>query len=237
MTGEPHDPYDLPRQRRGTTPQMHGRYPDYDVLDNAPHWDDATRRVVLPRVDDVPPVRFFDPRQAATVAAFADVVTAQDSEPRIPLVNFIDEKLHQGQGEGYRYFDMPDDGEAWRLVAQGLDEEARARSDGAAATFAEASDELRHEIVGAFAQARLYGGVWHRLNVKHAFSVVSHDVITAFYSHPWAWNEIGWGGPAYPRGYSRFGTPHLQPAEREPWEGQEAFDRDPVSGSREAPPS
>ena len=26
------DPYELPRQRRGRTPQMHGRYPDYDVL-------------------------------------------------------------------------------------------------------------------------------------------------------------------------------------------------------------
>ncbi|MEZ5122973.1 MAG: gluconate 2-dehydrogenase subunit 3 family protein [Solirubrobacterales bacterium] len=237
MTGEPADPYDLPRQRHGTTPQMHGRYPDYDVLDNAPHWDAATRRVVLARIHDVPPVRFFDPAQAATVSAFADVLTAQDAEPRIPLVNFIDEKLHEGTGEGYQYFDMPDDREAWRLVVAGLDAEARARSAGAAASFADAGDDLQHEIVGAFAQARLDGGVWGRLNVDHAFSVVMHDVLVAFYSHPWAWNEIGWGGPAYPRGYARFGTPHLQPAEREPWEGREAFDRDPVSGEREAPPS
>ena len=29
--GEPR-PDRLPRQRRGTTPQMHGRYPDFDVL-------------------------------------------------------------------------------------------------------------------------------------------------------------------------------------------------------------
>src|SRR4051794_14763065 len=97
------DPYELPRQRRGTTPQMHGRYPDYDVLENAAHWDEATRKVVLARIDDVPPVRFFDTREAATVGALADVLTAQDSEPRIPLVNFIDEKLFKGQGEGYRY--------------------------------------------------------------------------------------------------------------------------------------
>jgi hypothetical protein len=61
-------------------------------------------------------------------------------------------------------------------------------------------------------------------------------VLDAFYSHPWAWNEIGFGGPAYPRGYSRFGSPHLQAAEREAWEGREAFDRDPVSGRREPPP-
>ena len=29
------DPRDLPAQRRGTTPQMIGRYPDYDVLSEA----------------------------------------------------------------------------------------------------------------------------------------------------------------------------------------------------------
>ena len=29
------DPYELPRQRRGRTPQMHGRYPDFDVLEQA----------------------------------------------------------------------------------------------------------------------------------------------------------------------------------------------------------
>jgi hypothetical protein len=39
------------------------------------------------------------------------------------------------------------------------------------------------------------------------------DCVTAYYSHPWAWDEIGFGGPAYPRGYMRIenGLP-------EPWE-------------------
>ena len=35
----PGPPEQLPRQRRGTTPQMRGRYPDYDVLTAASHWD------------------------------------------------------------------------------------------------------------------------------------------------------------------------------------------------------
>lgn len=234
--GDDHaDAYELPRQRRGTTPQMHGRYPDYDVLENAAHWDDATRRAVLPRVHDVPPVRFFDPREAATVEALANVLTAQDAEPRIPILNFVDETLHEGEGEGYRYFDMPDDRETWRLVVRGLDEQAQAR--GGVPTFAAASDELRHEIVGCFAEAQLRGGAWDRLNVSHAFSVVMQAVLSSFYSHPWAWNEIGWGGPAYPRGYSRFGNPQLQPAQREIWEGREAYDEDPVRHVEEPPPS
>ena len=49
------------------------------------------------------------------------------------------------------------------------------------------------------------------------------SVLAAFYSHPWAWNEIGFGGPAYPRGYARLGI-----GLGEAWEGAEAFDVDPA---------
>src|SRR5438270_13482578 len=95
--GEPADPRKLPRQRRGTTPQMHGRYPDYDVLEQAAHWDPATRELVLARVDSVPAIRFFSAREAATLSDLCDALTAQDSEPRIPLINFIDEKYFEGR--------------------------------------------------------------------------------------------------------------------------------------------
>jgi hypothetical protein len=230
----PADPDELPRQRRGTTPQMHGRYPDYDVLEQARHWDLVTRERVLARVERVPPLRFFTAAEQPTVGALCDVLTAQDREPRIPVLNFVDEKLHKGQLDGFQYADMPDDRDTWRIVARGLDEQAHARAG--APSFAAAAADVQREIVGDFADGRLRGGAWGELDVKRAFSVVMRGVLPAFYSHPWAWNEIGWGGPAYPRGYSRFGSPHLQSAEREPWEGREELDRDPVSGRREPPP-
>ena len=53
-------------------------------------------------------------------------------------------------------------------------------------------------------------------------------VLSAFYSHPWAWNEIGFGGPAYPRGYARLGA-----GQRESWEGAPAFERDPVKDTEQ----
>jgi hypothetical protein len=200
---------------------MRGRFPDYDVLEQAGHWDEVTRRVVLDRVHNVPPFRFYNEREQATLGALCDVLTGQDAEPRIPVLNYIDEKLHRGELDGYQYFDMPDDRETWRLVARGLDEEAMRR---ASAPFGAARGELQHEIVTAFAGADLHGGAWDELNVAHAFGVVMRGVVQAFYSHPWAWNEIGFGGPAYPRGYSRFGSPHRQWAERESWEAVEAVE-------------
>ena len=232
--GKPSDPYELPRQRRGRTPQMHGRYPDYDVLEQAGHWDPATRALVLARVNDVPPVRFFSPREASTLSMLCDLLTAQDSEPRIPVLNFVDEKYANGELDGYQYDDMPDDRDAWRLVARGLDEQADGRVG--ATSFTEADHETQLAIINDFSRGILDGGAWSELNVKRAFSLVMRVVLACFYSHPWAWNEIGFGGPAYPRGYSRFGSPQLQHAERETWEGVEAFDRDPVTNRIESPP-
>jgi hypothetical protein len=232
--GQPADPYDLPRQRRGRTPQMHGRYPDFDVLEQAGHWDHVTRELVLRRVHEVPEIRFFSAAEASTLSALCDLLTAQDSEPRIPLLAYVDEKCHRGELDGFQFDDMPDDRDAWRVVARGLDEQATGR--GGAASFAAADAEVQRAIVADFAEGKLDGGAWDELNVTRAFGLVMRVVLACFYSHPWAWNEIGFGGPAYPRGYSRFGSPDLQRAERETWEGEEHYDRDPVTGGREAPP-
>ena len=224
------DPNDLPRQRRGITPQMHGRYPDYDVLEQQEHWDEVTRKLILDRVHDVPEIRFFDTGEIETLTVFADLFLAQDCEPRIPVMAYVDEKLFKGELDGYQYFDMPDDRETWRRVARGLDEEAERRGRD---RFALLSVEDQVEVVHDFAGGRLHGGVWDTLNVSRGWSVVTRHLLQQFYAHPWAWNEIGFGGPAYPRGYSRFGSPHLQGAEREEWEGEEAYVRDPVRDTRE----
>ena len=91
------DPHGLTRQRKGTTPQMNGRYPDYDVLAEQDHWDDVTRRVVLDRVENVPEITFFDEAEAATLKAFCDVVLAQDEEPRVPVLAYIDAEARLGR--------------------------------------------------------------------------------------------------------------------------------------------
>jgi hypothetical protein len=218
-------PRDLPRHRRGTAPQGRSRYPDYDVLEQARHWDEATRRVVLDRVEHVPPVRFFTPAEAAALRCFCDVVTAQDEDPRVPVFEMVDAKLHAGRLDGFQYADLPDDREVWRLAARGLDECARARG---AESFATASPELQIAIVADFHSGDLHAGVWARLPAAKAFGVLMRAVLAEFYSHPWAWNEIGFGGPAYPRGYARMGI-----GMHESWEGEERFDVDPVRDVRE----
>ncbi len=219
--GEPASPEELPRQRNGITPQMHGRYPDYNVLDEAPHWDEVTRRMVLARIDEVPAIRFFTHAEQATLGTFCDLVLAQDREPKVPVLNMVDAKLFDGKLDGFRYADMPDDRETWRRVAAGLD--SAATQHGVSAGFAAAPADVQRDVVQAFSEGKLHGDVWDSLPCARAWSVVMRAVLSEFYSHPWAWNEIGFGGPAYPRGYARFGI-----GQREHWEGAPAADADPV---------
>jgi Gluconate 2-dehydrogenase subunit 3 len=215
--GQPAPPEGLPRQRRGTTPQMHGRHPDYDVLASADHWDPVTRETVLARVSPPGELRFFTPDEARTLTAFLDVVLAQDAEPRVPVVAAIDAKMADRKLDGFRYADMPEDPETWRLVARGLDEAA------ATDAFPDLDAERRRALVQRFSEGALTGGVWDDLPCSRAWSVVLRGALGAFYAHPWAWNEIGYGGPRYPRGYVR-----LAADQREPEVPPERFDRDPV---------
>jgi hypothetical protein len=47
--------------------------------------------------------------------------------------------------------------------------------------------------------------------------VALRQITAVYYAHPYAWDEIGFGGPAYPRGYFA-----LNDGRPEPWEPRES---------------
>jgi hypothetical protein len=204
---------------------MIGRYPDFDVLDAAGTWDGATKKVVLARLEPPGPLRFFTTDEEPILRALCDTVLAQDREPRVPVAEMVDAKLADGRLDGYQYADMPDDRDTWRLVLAGLDHTA---TRGYQTSFTSATEAQREAIVSQFARGRLVGGAWDELNVTRAWTVVMRAALAAFYSHPWAWNEIGFGGPAYPRGFMRLGGPGGAVGVREPFEKPGATGEDPV---------
>ena len=147
----------MPRQRRGITPQMIGRYPDYDVFDAAGTWDAATARVIAERMEVRGSLRVLHAEEQPTLRALCDVAVAQDGEPRIPVAELIDEKLAAGRLDGYQYADMPDDRETWRLTLAGLDEVAAVRHDGR--RFGRAPTPAREAIVEEFSKGQLHLGL------------------------------------------------------------------------------
>jgi hypothetical protein len=135
----------------------------------------------------------------------------------------VDAKLFAGELDGFRFADMPDDRETWRRLPAGLDAAARQHGSG---SFVDASEDVQRRVVDALAKGELHGEVWDSMPPAKTWKVVSRAILSAFYSHPWAWNEIGFGGPAYPRGYARFGV-----GQRENWESVESAGADPIGSS------
>ncbi|MCU4183103.1 gluconate 2-dehydrogenase subunit 3 family protein [Acidiferrimicrobium sp. IK] len=206
----------LARRHPPVTPGGKGRFGDFDVLGQVSRWDLVTAGVVLARLDTDPQLSFFTAEEEPTVRALTDLLLGQHDEPRVPVVEMLDKRLLAGETDGWRYEDMPEDSDAWRRSLAALDDEARA-------LHGERFSDLPPER-----QARIVQGVqdadeWHGFSAGHLWSLWTRYACSAFYSHPWTWNEIGFGGPAYPRGYKNMGVDR-----REGWERPEVDARDPV---------
>ncbi|HZQ32791.1 MAG TPA: gluconate 2-dehydrogenase subunit 3 family protein [Mycobacterium sp.] len=199
-----------PRAQHATTPQGQGRFPGFDVLSQVHVWDDVTAGVVLARLMLPNMLSFFTPHEVGIAAPMLDLLLGQDGEPRIPVLPLIDRRLSTGETDGWHYDDMPEDGQAWRDSLARLDDDAHARHG---AGYGEMSSADQAQILQHVQDLSSSGDSWHDMNAKHVWSLWTRYACAEFYSHPWAWNEIGFSGPAYPRGYLNPGI-----NAREKWE-------------------
>ena len=198
--------------RRRWPAGMENRFPGFDVMAQAGHWDPVTAGVVTARLGAPEALKFFTEPEAATTAALVNLITGQQDAPAVPVMEMIDARLAAGQTDGWRYEDMPEDAQAWRDTLANLDSDAFSRCG---TVFAEAAWPDQMALVQAVQDQKT--GDWHGLPAAHVWSLWTRYACTAFYSHPFAWNEIGFPGPAYPRGYKNAGV-----GKREPYEVPDA---------------
>ena len=199
---------------------FHTPYAGYDVLAkwDSPSWDARTREVVRRRLTEVPPRRFFTETQWHTLEAIcARLIPQPDRSQPIPIVPWIDEKLHCDWRDGFRYEDMPPLRDAWRLGLDAVDAESRQRFGAAFTALVESNQDA---ILRAIQSGDAHGEIWKNLPPKRFFStVLLKEIVGEYYAHPAAWSEVGFGGPASPRGYVRLGE-----NQRDPWEASVSVD-------------
>ena len=195
-----------------------GYYAGWKTLAQQKYWDEHTRNVVVERVTNEKPIRFFNEAEERTMLAVVDRILPQDDrtpERRIPLLPSLDERLFVNRIEGYRYEDMPSDQEAYRIAARAFEQMAQTLHG---KRFDELGVREQEEILKSIHDAKPTGAEddWKKLNIERFWALLVSDVCSVYYAHPWAWDEVGFGGPAYPRGYMR-----LEEGQPEPWEVEE----------------
>ena len=199
---------------RPTSPTA--RFPGFDVIAESHTWDPVTAGVVLRRLGPPPTLRFFTVDEEAVARPLLDRLLAQDQPPRVPVYELIDARLAEDETDGWHYHDMPPDGLAWKQSLHHLADDASATHDG---EFGELPVPAQRDLLDAVRTAH----DWHGLPGKRVWSLWLRYACAAYYSHPSAWNEIGYPGPAYPRGYANLGLD-----KREHWEHPDDDARAPV---------
>jgi len=195
-----------------------GYYPGFSTMSQSPFWDETTRNLIDERLENPPARSFFtEEAWAFWTAVFAHLIPQTDrtADHQVPLIPMLDERLAKNKTVGYRYEDMPHDRVVYAIGIEAIDEEAEHRYGGSFLLLPQLQQDT---VLQAIARGKPEAApqIWAKMSVKRFWQMIMTDAIDAYYAHPWAWDEIGFGGPAYPRAYTR-----LEGGEPEPWEVEE----------------
>lgn len=196
---------------------MNTRYPGYDVLAkrDSPSWNRQTRKVIDERLAlSAEAHRFCNDTQWRTLRAICDRIIPQPEPAAVPLAAMIDEKLHQDARDGYRNAHLPPLREAWATALDAINAVARSNHG---ADFSELNAQRQDELLTFVQKQHSEHSAWRGMPSDLFFrDRLLKDIVSAYYSHPVAWSDIGFGGPASPRGYVR-----MSYDQRDPWEAEE----------------
>jgi hypothetical protein len=188
------------------------RYPTFDVMDAKDEWDDHTQSIVTSRIELHESLQFFTLYEAEIVRRISSLLVDDfTSEVMYYVVRHIDETLYQSLGEGQRKAGVP---AASVLVRTGL----KAIELGAIWRYGRSFMKLELAEQKQYLQdisesAAEPEEIWGPVPQQELFQKLRQLTVESYCSHPRVWSEIGYAGPAYPRGYVR-----TQLGQLDPWE-------------------
>ncbi len=192
------------------------RYPEFDVMREQQAWDTHTRAIVAKRLET-------PPKSSADKGAWREeerallqcVLTHLLYEDRDEILSFVtghfEQTLGRRYGEAQRKRSTPAQDQ---LVAAGLDALDDVAKHRHAHAFTACETEQQYGILHDLQLGRLEAvGAMAQLPQKELFTKLLSLAAEAYASHPTVWSEMGYAGPAYPRGYYR-----IESGLRDPWE-------------------
>lgn len=177
-------------------------------------WDDHTRSIVESRLRSNDRYRFLTVPEAETLRTIASLLV-HDGNPEVLgfMLHHVDQTLSQTVGESQRKAGVPP---APELVRAGLKAIEQASLLLHATSFPNvdilSQKKYLRDVSEGIAEPQ---HIWSAVPQKEWFRKLCDLAMEAYCSHPIVWSEIGYAGPAYPRGYVR-----TQLGQLDPWEAQ-----------------
>lgn len=189
-------------------------YPAYNVLNLADEWDSHTKEIVLKRLGPFNKPEYFSERETAILKAIVQNMVFDSRDNIIEWIVFhLDHKMTSKVGEDQRKSGLPPEDVLIRDGLAAVDHAARQKY---AKGFTELDNDKQFTIISSLQMGQLPQiPEWSRIPQKDLFKKFLLEIVSAYYSHPEVWSEIGYGGPAYPRGYVR-----IEYGLTDPWEAR-----------------
>jgi hypothetical protein len=193
------------------------RYPSYNIMDEQEAWDRHTREIVRTRLIRQFNYRFLTLEEAEVLRSWCSLLM---DDSRAEVIQYvlchIDETLSRADGEGQRKPGVPEAGTLVRGGLKALDQTVSRRFQ---RPFFQISTAEQKEVMTQISKNQAVpSGIW-TVPQKEWFNKLLTLTIEAYYSHPKIWSEMGYGGPAYPRGYIRADI-----GMTDPWEAKQEHD-------------
>ncbi|MCF8567388.1 gluconate 2-dehydrogenase subunit 3 family protein [Alicyclobacillus tolerans] len=192
---------------------MEHHYPDFDVMAQKEHWDKHTQQIVERRLE-APMYQSLSGDEITTLSSLCSTLIGDNRKAVLDYVmSHFDNKLISDIGEGQRQKELPKFGQLVRLGLKALDGYAKSTHS---ARFHQLTEQQQSELIQQLIDQdpKLdVDGV--RMKAKDFLSMIHTEAVAAYYSHPTVWSEMGYAGPAYPRGYVR-----TERGLTDPWEAK-----------------
>ncbi len=193
---------------------VNSHYAGYNVLNRMDEWDSHTKEIVRRRLGPFPERQFLSEREWAYLSIIAEHIVYDNRADIIEwIVHHCDRKFADETGEGERKKGIPPEKILIREGLKALDHAARLSYG---CDFGGLDVEQQFQLLADLQQGKAaYIPQWSLVPQKALFNKLASEMVSAYYSHPAVWSEIGYGGPMYPQIYVR-----IEEGLVEPWEAR-----------------
>lgn len=176
-------------------------YPGYNVMNEKEEWDPHTRSIVTARLVREREYSFLTNEEAETLR-FLSIRLVDDLRSDIIqyVLCHIDETLASPVGEGQRKPGTPPERD---LIRQGIKDLNQWCLTHHMKYFFHLEETEQIELIQALSKGQAGLPKLWNIPQKELFNKLLNLAVESYCSHPAVWSEIGYGGPAYPRGYMR----------------------------------
>ena len=187
-------------------------YPKYDVLEQFHEWDAYTQQVIQQRLSQSDVSFFSEQEKMLLLAIYPILFPSHLGEIKTNVIEIVDQRIQHGDIQGFVKGTRHQKVDVIKGGLQNIFEHTYTLWH---KPFSQLKKEQQIAFIENLRNNQGFLNIWEEYSPQLFFKTLMQELIPIVYSDPNIWSRIGYGGPAYPRGYYAFGPNQFDSREAE----------------------